>query len=57
MTWCGLGRNSHHPAVAANRIDTISETSGPTPELERREALLGTGVSYSATQDMALAGM
>jgi hypothetical protein len=54
---CGLGRNSSHPAAAAIRISTISETSGPTPELERREALLGTGASYSAIQDMALAGM
>jgi hypothetical protein len=43
--------------MAAKRINAISETSGPTPELERREALFGTGASYSAIQDMALAGM
>jgi hypothetical protein len=43
--------------MAAKRINAISETSGPTAELERREALFGTGASYSAIQDMALAGM
>jgi hypothetical protein len=57
MTGCGLGRISHHPAMAAKRINTISETSGPMREPERREAFLGTGASYSAIQDMALAGM
>jgi hypothetical protein len=57
MTGCGLGRISHHPAMAAKRINTISETSGPMWEPERREAFLGTGATYSSIQDMALAGM
>jgi hypothetical protein len=52
-----LERNSHHPATAAKRINAISETSGPMREPERREALLGTGASYSSIQDMGLAGM
>ena len=28
MTGCGLGRRSHHPATAAKKINTMSETSG-----------------------------